>query len=149
MHTWAIASINSIHNLYYLLFCIESHFISLFLEFIPLIGSTPQKIKKGKQLEKTLPTWGPDYEISFDIKIHSWINSWGSILRFAAIDGNYGKMGQRYPSLWTKYRTKDRIHLATIIDDNPNYSNDKLGAFKRNKWYNFVISQQKDEVLLK
>ena len=121
-------------------------FVTFCSEFVALIGSTPQKIKKGNQLEKILPVWGPDFELSFDIKIDSWIKNWGSILRFSAIEGNLGQMGQRYPSLWTKYKTKDKIHLATIIDDKPNYSNFNLDTFKPHTWYNFVISQQKDEV---
>ena len=98
----------------------------------------------------SLPTWGPEFEMQVEIKINSWIDSWGSIFTFKAIDGNVGEIGQRIPGIWTKAGTNDSLYLSTHINDNGNYFqlSEEIGKFETNFWYTFFISQKKDEVLI-
>ena len=65
----------------------------------------------------SLPTWGPEFEMQVEIKINSWIDSWGSIFTFKAIDGNVGEIGQRIPGIWTEAGTNDSLYLSTHIND--------------------------------
>ena len=91
--------------------------------------------QKNNVLE-VLPEWGPEYEISLDLKVNSWSSSYhGSIFRFLASEvetGDWFRIGQRTPGLWTeKYSTKSifYLHLATNIDSNYNqYFNRELGS---------------------
>ena len=56
-------------------------------------------------------------------------------------------MGQRIPSIWTSQGSSDQLFLCTNIDDNGNVCfGDELGKFEENNWYNFKVSQIKDEV---
>ena len=108
-----------------------------------LVVSKNNQINEGK----TLPIWGPEFEIKFDLKINSWISDWGSIFRFSALTGNRGTIGQRVPALWTRKGTKNKMHLVTNIGSNANkvFANE-LGRFKKRVWYSFVISQKKHPV---
>ena len=98
-----------------------------------------------------MPVWGPEYEIKLNLKINSWISSWGSILRFTAdpAEGNCCNLGQRIPALWTRNGTTDQLHLVTDIDSNGNYevnNPNMMGLFQPGRWYELVISQKKDGV---
>ena len=83
-----------------------AYFLLLFSCYVQgdriIVGNTPIKATKNNLLT-TIPKWGPEYEINFDIKIDS--NSvWGSFLRFTATDGDSGngKEGKRIPALWAR-----------------------------------------------
>ena len=88
-----------------------------------------------------LKKWGPEYEISVDIKINSWINNYGSIFRFTSKDGDYGSFGNRSPGLWTKQGTSDTLYVNTDINSkaHADYSIDKI---ETGKWFNLQISQK-------
>ena len=86
-----------------------------------MIGNSPISPKEGNQLKipnvLPLPSWGPEYEISLDIKINSFLKEkYGSIFRFASIDAKKSeKIGSRSPGLWTK---KSSNELYTVSDIN-------------------------------
>ena len=100
---------------------------------------------------KVLPEWGPEYEISLDLKVNSWsANYHGSIFRFLASEvetGDWFSIGQRTPGLWTEKYSSSHLHLATNIDSNYNqYFNRELGSLKPHQWYHLDISQKKEGV---
>jgi len=106
------------------------------------------KPQKNRVLE-VLPEWGPEYEISLDLKINIFIHgSHQSIFRFLASEvetGNWFRIGQRTPGLWTEKYSTGNLHLSTNIDSNYNqYFNRELGKFKPNQWYHLDISQKKE-----
>lgn len=102
----------------------------------PVVGRTPVKVKKG-QLMKQLYQWGEEYSIQIDIKVKSWINSWGSIFRFTSIDGNCCKIGQRIPLLGTQ---EDGL-LQIFTEFGGNFRLE-LGKFQKDKWYHLLIYQR-------
>ena len=94
-----------------------------------------------------MPFWGPEYQIEIDVKFDTWTGDWGNIFRFYEKDGGCCDMGQRIPSIWTSQGSSDQLLLCTNIDDNGNVCfGDELGKFEKNNWYNFKVSQIKDEV---
>ena len=104
-----------------------------------LVGETPLQITKGNLLA-TIPKHGPLFEISFDVKVESWIGAWGSIVRFASLDDNSGSVGARIPAVWTHVSKKDYLHVCTAIGNSGNSCKD-IKTPGPNKWFNVILSQ--------
>ena len=111
-----------------------------------MIGNTTISPTRDNQLEipNVLPliSWGPEYEISLDIKINSWINDYGSIFRFTSKNGDYGQIGNRSPGLWTKKGTSDTLYVKTDINSKADVDYD-ITDIETGRWFNFYISQKK------
>ena len=104
-----------------------------------IVGETPLQITKGNLLA-TIPKHGPHFEISFDVKVESWIGAWGSIVRFASLDDNSGSVGARIPAVWTHVSKKDYLHVCTAIGSSGNSCKD-IKTPGPNKWFNVILSQ--------
>ena len=111
-----------------------------------MVGLKPKTVFKDNLLFDSLAVWGPEFDIHVDIKINSWIASWGSIIRFEAKDGGCCEIGQRFPAIWTKAGTSDRLMIATQINGNGNKALAEAEVFDTNIWYKFIISQKKERV---
>ena len=103
-----------------------------------------QSVSKNKLLHN-ISVWGPEFEIIFDLRIHSWVRGWASILRFQAVDGDDGSVGQRAPALFTRSSQRNKIHVATNIGDDGNNVT-AIGVPGLNRWIKIKISQKRREV---
>ena len=106
-------------------------------------------IEKSNQLE-VLPVWGPEFELKLDVNFQTWNSDWGNIFHLTnKSELNCCEVGTRVPAMWTKRGTKDQLTLKTAIDsDGSKIFENELGSFETGEWYSFVISQNKDEVVL-
>ena len=112
--------------------------------FAVIIGPTMQSVSRNKLLYN-ISVWGPEFEIIFDLRIHSWVRGWASILRFQAVDGDDGSVGQRAPALFTRSSQRNKIHVATNIGDDGNNVT-AIGVPGLNRWIKIKISQKRREV---
>ena len=103
-----------------------------------------QSVSRNKLIHN-ISVWGPEFEIIFDLRIHSWVRGWASILRFQAMDGDDGSVGQRAPALFTRSSQRNMIHVATNIGDDGNNVT-AIGVPGLNKWVKIKISQKRREV---
>ena len=103
-----------------------------------------QSVSRNKLLHN-ISVWGPEFEIIFDLRIHSWVRGWASILRFQAVDGDDGSVGQRAPALFTRSRQRNKIQVATNIGDDGNNVT-AIGVPGLNRWIKIKISQKRREV---
>ena len=103
-----------------------------------------QSVSRNKLIHN-ISVWGPEFEIIFDLRIHSWVRGWASILRFQAVDGDDGSVGQRAPALFTRSSQRNKIHVATNIGDDGNNVT-AIGVPGLNKWVKIKISQKRREV---
>ena len=118
----------------------EFSFIEFYF-FLEIIGPTLQAVSRNNLLHN-ISVWGPEFEIYLELKIHSWVRGWASILRFQAIDGDDQTLGQRIPALFTRASQRNKIHVATNIGDDGNFARD-IGVTGLNKWINITIAQKK------
>ena len=103
-----------------------------------------QSVSRNKLIHN-ISVWGPEFEIIFDLRIHSWVRGWASILRFQAMDGDDGSVGQRAPALFTRSSQRNMIHVATNIGDDGNNVT-AIGVPGLNRWVKIKISQKRREV---
>ena len=108
------------------------------------IGINPVKCMKGKLLGH-LPTWGPDFCFSFQVKVFSWIDEIGSIFRIAGKEGNCCELGQRYPAIFTLPGSTNTIQITSGIGNNGNEHHDLV--VPRGQWFQITISQRRDGLL--
>ena len=83
------------------------------------VGINPVKCMKGKLLGH-LPTWGPEFCLSLQVKINSWTDELGSIFRIAGKAGDCCEVGQRYPAIFTIPGASDNIQITSAIGINGN-----------------------------
>ena len=97
----------------------------------------------NNRLLDTLPSWGPEFQISFDIKMTSFAGSYyKSIISFTNNPGHCCAVGERIPAIFLKIDTK-QLHVGTQIDSNGNsWANSK--RVEINTWYNLKITQKLD-----
>ena len=112
-----------------------------FIFFSEIIGPTLQAVSRNNLLHN-ISVWGPEFEIYLELRIHSWVRGWASILRFQAIDGDDQTLGQRVPALFTRASQRNKIHVGTNIGDDGNFARD-IGVSGLNKWINITIAQKK------
>ena len=103
-----------------------------------------QSVSRNKLLHN-ISVWGPEFEIIFDLRIHSWVRGWASILRFQAMDGDDGSVGQRAPALFTRSSQRNMIHVATNIGDDGNNVT-AISVPGLNRWVKIKISQKRRDV---
>ena len=103
-----------------------------------------QSVSRNKLIHN-ISVWGPEFEIIFDLRIHSWVRGWASILRFQAVEGDDGSVGQRAPALFTRSSQRNKIHVATNIGDDGNNVT-AIGVPGLNRWVKIKISQKRREV---
>ena len=81
--------------------------------------------------------------------MNKWTGRHESIFRVAALDGNYGKIGQRIPAILTQTHSVDEFHVVTGITTKTG----SIGNFHRllkvptAKWFKIEISQTKNSLV--
>ena len=101
---------------------------------------------KGKLLGH-LPTWGPEFCLSLQVKVNSWTNELGSVFRIAGREGDCCELGQRYPAIFTLPASTNTIQITSAIGNNGNEHHDLV--VPRGQWFKITISQRKDGLLHK
>ena len=104
-------------------------------------------IVRKNNLIGTAEHWGPEFKITVDIKINSFLKQSTKVLeifRFASVEGNCCEIGQRLPALFSWFKN-NTFHLTTNIGTEGNTWFD-LPGFQEKKWYNFKIVQTEIEV---
>ena len=89
----------------------------------------------------TIPSWGPLFRVSFDMKINSYQKTdWTSILDFKGNGGTRekGKHGDRIPTVLHEKKNKELIFCSSV-NGNENYHIKYKVDLK--KWYNIIIEQ--------
>ena len=89
----------------------------------------------------TIPSWGPQFRVSFDMKINSYQKTdWTSILDFKGNGGTRekGKHGDRIPTVLHEKKNKELIFCSSV-NGNENYHIKYKVDLK--KWYNIIIEQ--------
>ena len=90
----------------------------------------------------TIPSWGPQFRVSFDMKINSYQKTdWTSILDFKGNGGESDrhKHGDRIPTVLYEKRYKALVFASSVNGDG-NYHIKYKVEFK--KWYNIIIEQK-------
>lgn len=87
----------------------------------------------------TIPHWGREWRVSFEIKPLSTVSGWGSIVHFTE-GGFCCKVGQRIPAVWFNPRTF-RLHITTGLNNVGSYPHNERRALPRNKFSKVVIDQ--------
>jgi len=100
-------------------------------------------LQKGKLLA-VIPEWGPNFRISFDLKVNSFAHAgagvWANVFRFTATGANCCSPGDRLPALWTN--TGNFLHFCNRVGDNGNFAkNTIVREFPTNTWRRVVIEQ--------
>jgi len=106
-------------------------------------GSTIDgKIQKNHQLA-TIEEWGPLFKVSFDLMIHSKVESeWSSVLAFrgnGAVD-NYSQYGDRAPAIF--YNKAGYLGFGSAVNGDPNYA--VYFEIELNKLYHIEIAQEEE-----
>ena len=104
-------------------------------------------IVRKNNLIGTAEHWGPEFKITVDIKINSFLKQSTKVLeifRFASVEGNCCEIGQRLPALFSWFKN-NTFHLTSNIGTKGNTWFD-LPGFQEKKWYNFKIVQTEIEV---
>ena len=109
----------------------------------PIILGLSGDVKKKTEIG-TIPSWGPQFRVSFDLKINSQVSGdrggFASVLSFK---GNGGKNnGRRIPDILMN--KKGFLHFTSAVNGNRNY-NFNINSIKLNKWYSIAIEQIRDE----
>ena len=89
----------------------------------------------------TIPSWGPHFRVSFDLKINSGSKAgWSSVLSFKSDGGarNMEEMGDRIPAIFLN--KKGSIHFTSGVNGNRNYVFN-FNSIKLNKWYSIAVEQ--------
>ena len=115
---------------------------------LAFISNTPLKIVKN-QLLKTIPIWGPQFCISFEMKINSMPkrNKFLSIIHFTT-GGDCCKLGYRIPAIWTRANKEKTIHFTASLGNHGNTWVD-IDNFIERQWYKVIITYALDDKVLK
>ena len=99
----------------------------------------------NNRLIDTLQTWGPEFQISFEVKMTMFVGTYyRSIISFTNNPGHCCDIGDRIPAILLKMDTK-QVHVATHIDSDGNsYANSEIVEI--NRWYTIKISQTFDSL---
>ena len=104
-------------------------------------------VKKNTEIG-TIPSWGPQYRVRFDVKINSYRfgnrGGWSSIISFKRDGGkrNGGVIGDRNPAIFLN--KKGFLTFASGVNGNPNH-NFNFNSIKLKKWYSIEIAQTRDK----
>ena len=96
----------------------------------------------------TIPSWGPQFRIHFDLKINSHVSGdrggWSCVISFKKDGGksNAGRYGDRSPSIYMN--KKGFLVVASAVNGKRNH-NFKFHSIKLNEWFSVTIEQTSDK----
>ena len=98
-------------------------------------------LKRNTEIGKIV-SWGPQFRISFDLKINSFVSGnragWNSVIAFKTDGGaSDRKIGDRIPAIF--YNRRGYLHFTNALNGNINHVFDF--KFKLKKWYSITIEQ--------
>ena len=97
---------------------------------------------KDNNLLAIVPSWGPIFKISFELKVLSFSTcsptNMANYLTFTATDNNCCDIGDRIPAFFTN--SGGFLQLATQIDENGNLM-ERSPNLEENKWYQVEVEQ--------
>ena len=103
-------------------------------------------VKRNTEIGK-IPSWGPQFRVSFDLKINSHVSGnsgWSSVLAFKSDGGasNSRKIGDRIPAIFMF--KKGFLHFTSGVNRKRNY-NFNFNSIKLSKWYSITIEQTREK----
>ena len=118
----------------------DANYRNLVWENIGLSGV----VKKNTEIG-TIPSWGPQFRVSFEMMIKSFVGGkWANVLSFKGngATSNCCKPGDRVPAVFIKTNRNKKKYLvfSNSINGNGKYSY-KYENVKLNKWYKITIEQ--------
>ena len=117
----------------------DASYRNLVWENIGLSGD----VKKNNEIA-TIPSWGPEFRISFDLKINSRVsgdrNGYTSVISFKGNGGkkDLGNHGDRIPCVFMN--RNGRLHFRSSVSANSNYKLNSPVPLK--KWLHVIIEQK-------
>ena len=75
-----------------------------------------------------------------EVFVNSWIQEWGSILRFTTDDGDCCEIGQRIPVVLSKKEAPNTLYITTAIGTNGDAAFD-VTDIPTKKWFLVTLSQ--------
>jgi len=109
--------------------------------FEKTVTDTPINVKKG-QLLAVIPEWGPNFRVSFDLKIHSMGDAWANVFHFTATGKDCCAVGDRTPALWTSGAGNYLYFCSNVVDNGDYCKTTAAGAFLLDTWYKIEIEQK-------
>ena len=109
--------------------------------FVGLSGD----VKRNTELA-TIPSWGPLFRVSLELKINSLVRvggwGWSNVLVFKGngASRNSGKNGDRIPGIWMHQSLRYGLLFTNSVNGKANFYFNNYSV-KLNKWYNIVIEQ--------
>ena len=103
----------------------------------------------GGQLLATLPTWGPEYSLAFNLVIHSYDGPglkqgrWAELLRFTTTQRDCCGIGDRLPALWTDKAT-GTVYVFTQLGEQGNWN--KNFPLETKRCYSLELVQYEENV---
>ena len=100
-------------------------------------------VKKNTEIG-TIPSWGPQFRVSFDLKINSHVSGnrggWSSVISFKKDGGarNNGELGDRIPAIFLN--KKGILHFSSSVNSNGNHVF-IFNPIELNRWYSITIEQ--------
>lgn len=121
-------------------FCDVKDYLPDFMKNRGVTGDVKRNTEIG-----AIARWGPQFTVSLDLKIHSWVKGWwgwSNILDFKSDGGktNMRKYGDRIPSIFA--HRKGFLHFTSAVNGNKNYAVN-FHRIALNKWNKIYIYQSK------
>merc|ERR1719305_2168022 len=107
------------------------------------LGRLSGNVKRNTEIA-TIPSLGPTFRVSFDLKINSHVagnrHGWSNVISFKSNGGtsNNRKIGDRIPAIFMN--RKRFMHFTNAVNGNSNYRFN-LPSINVNKWYSITIQQ--------
>ena len=96
------------------------------------------ELSKGN-LVWTVPNWGYEIDIEFDIMVDSGISlEWSNVFLMTALDYASSKLGGRLPNFHV-WNGGKKFEIVFSVNGNDNYPT--YVPYQWNQWYHFQISQ--------
>ena len=101
-------------------------------------------VKRNTEIA-TIPSWGPQFRVSFDLKVNSPLprnrrEIWASVLSFKGngAKNDFRTVGDRIPAIY--YHKSGFLHFASGVNGNRNYVFNH--SIKLKQWYSITIEQK-------
>ena len=91
-------------------------------------------------LLSTIDTFGPEYRVAVDIKVHSGVGAvsgWSHIIRFTSTSSNCCNVGDRVPGIF--YHSSGKLQVDNAVNGNGHYFIEY--DIDLEKWYHVEIVQ--------
>ena len=102
-------------------------------------------LARNQLLFKDVKNWGPEFEVSTDLRFVKFDSSTYFSVIHVTIGGNIGRIGDRIPAVWTRRGALNSLHVSTAIGANGDFVN-YVNGIAENKWINLTIRQYKTGV---